>query len=175
VGRYNILSKVDRALTAFVISEGAGTTQDTFPGKLASDRVKPPFTVCYSESGREKIENSGEYLVKACIHVYTNCAPARPSETADQIKLDSDDRVASVFDCFHIEAADQSGASLADLITAAARASAYSDLLDFTVLDVTLGDMEQGDTGKTGNKGMSEQWIDSLNLTLLCVPANVSD
>jgi hypothetical protein len=42
------------------------------------------------------------------------------------------------------------------------------DMADFTVTDVTVGEIEQG-AGKDG------QWIDTINLELLCTPHNVSD
>jgi hypothetical protein len=168
VGFYNILSKVDRALAAYLISEGAGTTDDTFAAKRAPDVPNPPYTVAFSETGRPKVQYGSEYLVKARIDVFTNCAPDKGEDT-ETMRLDSDDRAAATFDAFHIEENDQSGHALANAITQAARSSGYNDLADFTVTDVTIGEMEQGSAPKEG------QWIDSLNLEILCTPHNVSD
>lgn len=153
---------MDRAVAAFIISEGAGTEDDVFPGKRAPDVPNPPYTVVFSESARST--HPPVYRVKARIDVYTNAAPDK-GEDEETMRLDSDERVSTTFDAFHLEADNgQGGHALADAITAAARGSLYADLQDFTVQDVILGEMEQGSAGKEG------QWIDSLNLEIVCNP-----
>jgi hypothetical protein len=164
VGAFNVLSKADRALAAYIISEEAGTEEDTFAGKRAPDAPNPPYTVCFSEDGSS--DHQPTYKVKARIDIYTNCAPEKHEDT-EAMKLDSDERVSATWDAFHLEAdKGQGGHYLADAITEAAR-SAGGDLLDFTVTDVIVGRMEQGSAGKEG------MWLDSLNMELVCVPHNL--
>jgi hypothetical protein len=167
VGRFNILSKVDRALAAYIISEGAGTEDDVFSAKRAADAPDPPYTVAFSESGKETVRYSGTYSVKSQIDIFTNCAPDKGEDT-EEMKLDSDERVSATFDAFHLEDNDQSGSALADAITNAGRGLG-GDMSDFTVTDVILVEMEQGSAPKEG------MWLDSLSLEIVCTAADVSD
>jgi hypothetical protein len=164
VARFNVLSKTDRALAAYIISEGGGSEGDVFPMKRADDVPNPPYTVAASESCRS--EHAPIYRVKSRIDVFTNCAPD-VNENTETMKLDSDERVALTFDAFHLEAdGGQGGHALAEAITTAGR-NLGGDMADFTVQDVIVGDMEQGSAGKEG------QWIDSLSLELVVCPHDV--
>jgi hypothetical protein len=156
---HNLLSKVDQALVAYLISAGAGTADDVFTHKRAGDLPNPPFTTCFADSGREEVPKSGVYKVKASVDVHTNCAPDKDEDT-DQMKLDSDARVAATFDALH-DLYEQCGDQLADLITAAARAAGVEN---FTVQDVAVAEISQGRADKDG------EWIDSLDLELTCNP-----
>ena len=169
---HNLLSKCDRALVAYIVAQAAGTGGDTFPAKQSGARGLP-CTICYSDKAVEAAPYSGTYIVTASINVRTE-APADAGETEAQKPLDSDARVAATFDLFHKDE-DTSGNSLADDITAAARALAaqdpahYGDLNDLTIQDVILKGIEAGfDQGGVA-------WTDTLNLELLACPANISD
>jgi hypothetical protein len=166
MGLYNILYKVDRAIAAYLIADGAGTEDDTFPAKRAGDVPNPPYTAVFSDSGRRKFQGGSEYVVKTQVNIFTNAAPDVGENTEDMAD-DSGERVQNVFDAFNLEADDQGGHALADAITNTAR-TLGGDMADFTVTDVTVGEIEQG-AGKDG------QWVDTINMELLCTPHNVSD
>jgi hypothetical protein len=154
---YNLLSKCDRAVVAYLISDGAGTSADVFPAKQSSNLPNPPFTVVMSESGSEEVQFSGLYNVATTIEVHTNACPDNDQDT-EQMRLDSDDRVAATFDAMH-DKLFQCGDQLADLITAAA---ASASITDFSVDNVTDFKFSQGRGEKDG------EWIDTLEFRLIC-------
>lgn len=167
---HNILSKLDRALVAYLISQNAGTAGDVFPAKN-SDNKPLPCTVCYAEKGEEVARHSGTYLCKVQIMVKT-LAPDVTDATPGQARLDSDARTAKTFDCFKRNV-DSAGDKLAEDITNAARAAAVADpanngdLADFTALDVL-------DKGPEAGFDENDAWVDTLNLEIVCCPSNVS-
>ena len=163
---HNILSKTDRALVAYLISCDAGTAADIFPAKLSLDKPLP-CTICYSERAREITPHTAVYEVTVAILVRTD-----PSIDVgideDEPKETSETRVGDTFDCF-FDQVEHSGHELADAITSAARA-ADADLAAFTVQDIEVTGQEAG----FENRGGANAWTDTLNLTLIVCPANVS-
>jgi hypothetical protein len=165
VGRFNILSKAERAVAAYIIDEGAGTSEDVFSSKRFSDVPNPPYTVVVALGGSEVTQGSANYKVKMRIDVVANSAPDKGEDTED-MRSDSDERCSATFDIFHLEDDDQSGGACADAITSAARGSGYNDLQEFTVTDVIRGEMEHGAEG--GREG--SLWMDTFEITLICAP-----
>ena len=169
---HNLLSKCDRALMAYIIAGGSGTSADTYPAKRSQDRDLP-CTICYSESCVELAHYSATYSVKASIIVRSN-APTESGWDPSQPKLDSDARVAQTFDLFHTDL-DSSGDKLADDITAAARALAttdpdrHGDLANFTLQNIKIAGIE------ANFEEGSIVWNDTLNLVMVACPANVDD
>jgi hypothetical protein len=165
---HNILSKTDRALVAYLVSEDAGTIDDVYPAKRSADKAVP-CTVCYSERAVQDPPYSGVYEVTAAILIKT--VPAVDvDEDPDAPKAASEERVGKTFDLF-FAGLDTASDKLADAITAAARASSAigdEDLADFTCQAVTVDGPEAGFDSK-GNV-----WVDTLNLKLVVCPSNVS-
>lgn len=167
---HNLLSKCDRALVAFIVSEGAGTNADTFPAKRSLGRDLP-HTICWSESAVETARLSGTYTVKVSILVRSLATPGE-GESDSKPRVDADARTAAVFDAFHTRL-DTAGDKLGSAITVAARAVALSDpatfgdLAEFTVLDVMIKGIEASFEEGT------DSWVDTLNLELVACPGAV--
>jgi hypothetical protein len=162
VAYHNIASKVDKALVAYLISQGAGTTDDVFAAKRAGTQPCPPFTVVFTESWAEAQEYSGALLVKCSVEVHTNAAPDKDEDTATRV-LDSDERVQATGDALMNQTSGASdGYGLGEEITAA------GGVTDFTCISARLVSGEQGRDEKQG------EWVDVFNLELLCTPSDVS-
>jgi hypothetical protein len=158
---YRLLSKCDQAVAAYLISESAGTDSDVFPAKRAATLPNLPFTVVLSDDASEVVKYSGNYALSCTVEIHTNSAPDKDQDT-EQMRLDSDARVAATFDALHSKY-NQSGHDLADLITSAAAAAGIAD---FTVENVTDIEIGQGRTERDG------EWIDTLTLKLICRPSS---
>lgn len=165
MGFHNILSKTDRALAAFVIAQGAGTSADVYPAKR-DDGKTLPCTICVSERFSESPAYTGIFIVDAEVHVRT-AASVDEGQTLDQVLSASEIRVQQTFDLFHLDLTDQSGEQLAQDITAAAQGASDPDLLYWSAMDVKVvsGDRGQDESGNA--------WIDSIRLQILCCPSNV--
>jgi hypothetical protein len=163
VGVHNILSKTDRALVAYLLSEGVGNSDNVLPGKSAADNPSMPFVVCMSPTCRPTVPFSGNWTVQTEIEIHTSAAPDKDEDT-DTMKEESDDLAAQVFDALmRLQEGDQSGSSLADDISAAAHGAG----VDYTATDVMIGEMEQGNTEKSG------EWVDKLTITVTCIPRTI--
>lgn len=162
IGSHNILSKLDRALVAYLISVGAGTENDTYPAKR-SDNKDLPNTVCHSQKWRYLVPNSGVYVVTTQVMVRTD-----PSVDVDEVAADkksaSDERVSTVFDAFFADVINSSEI-LAAAITAAARNTGDEDLQDFTV-DSCVAEGGDGGFDQKGNA-----WMDAIDLEIVCRPS----
>jgi hypothetical protein len=165
---HNINSKNDRALMAFIIAQGAGTAADVFPAKRSLGKTVN-HTVCWSETAVETVPYSGTYTIATSIMV--KCLSPDDGATG-AARLTSDQRTAATFDLFFTNV-NSSGNSLADLITTAARALAVSDptnhadLADYTCQDVSVKGPETGFD--------QDVWVETLNLSIVACPKNVSD
>lgn len=159
---HNLLSKCDRALAAYIISQGAGTADDTYPAKRSEDKALPD-TLCHCDSAAELAAYSGTYSVSASVNVRTQAAITSPSEDPDQPREDAEERVSATFDLFHLNT-DSAGDKLAEAITLAASAAGVSDL---TILNVSVKNISAGFEEK------GSAWIDTLNLELTACPGNV--
>ncbi len=165
---HNICSKTDRALAAYLISVGAGTSADIYPAKLSENKALPD-TICFSSRARLMTANSGVYVVMAIVQVRTDPS-VDVDQTAVEKKTASEDRVGPTFDAFWIDV-DSSNDKLAAAITDAARASvapADGDLQEFTVQDCSVTDQTAGFDAR-GNG-----WMDTIELELVVCPSNVS-
>jgi len=165
VASHNILSKVDRALAAYLISEGAGSADDVYPAKRSLDKALPN-TVCHAMKWRFLSPNSGIYVVTAQVMVKTLAALDADEEQA-AVKDPSEERVSATFDAF-FSGVDSASDTLAESITAAARNSGDADLQDFTIqsCEVTGGD---GGVDRNG-----PAWMDAIDLEIVCCPSDVS-
>lgn len=167
----NLLSKLDRALVAYLISQGAGTLENIFPAKRSLGKTLP-ITIIWAQKSTEDPPCSGDYMCDTAVMVKT--PPLDSAGDADNAKrVSSDALVAAVFDELK-RGLDSGSETLAAAITTAARALAVSDptnhadLADFTALAVLDGGMEQG---------LNEEldvWVDTFNLQILCCGKNVS-
>jgi len=165
IGSYNILSKCDRALAAYLISVDAGSAADVYPAKRSEDKGFPN-TVIFASKARLTTPHSGVFVVEVMVQVRTD-PNVDVDQTADEKKVSSEERVTATFDALY-SLTDSSSALLADAITVAARASGESDLEEFTVQAVTVEQLEAGFDPKTN------AWTDTMDLELVVCPANVS-
>lgn len=169
---HNLLSKNDRAIAAYLVSIGAGTTDDVFPAKRSQSR-QTPCTVIYSESADEVAPYSATYTIKTSVMIRTYAGQDYDEADADKRKA-CDQRVAATFDGFHWnDDNNQSGDTLATAITNAARADALAnpdnaDLADYTVLNIRVVSIEQGQESDV------DAWVDTINLECVACPSNVS-
>lgn len=159
---FNLLSKLDRALVAYLISKGVGTAADTVPGKASANKALP-VTICWSERGVEAAPYSGTYVVTVSVIVKT-AAPVDVNVGAEQPRLDSDARTAAVFDCFHADV-DSAGDKLGADITTAARATSDADLADFTCENVKVTGLE------AAFEEDADAWVETLGLEVVCCPS----
>jgi hypothetical protein len=167
---HNILSKTDRALVAFLISEAAGTADNIVPSKRSLSK-ELPVVICFTESAKLEAEYPANYRVSTSVIVKT---PVLDDDDASGV-ADSEALQAAVFDCFKKYITDDSDDSaLAEQISIAARAAAVSDptnngdLADFTCQRV----MDKGQSLMCDEEGT--YWSDTLNLELIVCPKNVS-
>lgn len=171
MGFHNILSKAQRAVVAYLISAGAGTDADIFPAKHAETVDFLPFTAVAATDWSPAVEGSNRatFIVKVTVEIHTNCSQAR-GEDAETMRSDSDDRVQNTFDALSFaDTNSQDGYVLGELITEAARSAGGStDLAQFTCISAKMTGGDQGHSEK------ESEWLDSVDLELLCVPSNVS-
>jgi hypothetical protein len=164
---HNVLSKLDRALVAYIIAQSAGVAADTVPGKLSLDKPLP-LTVCSSEQASELPEAPYSAVFKVDSAIIEKSEAAIDAGAADSApKGATEDRVAKTFDCFYTDV-DSAGDKLAADITAAARATADADLADFTVINVSVKNVQAG----FDEEGSA--WMDTMNLEVICCPKNVT-
>jgi hypothetical protein len=172
MGFHNICSKVDRALVAYIIRNGAGTDADTFPAKRSEGKPTPPLTICWSHTAEPMMEGpfAGLYKVEAFVEVRVS-GVIEENESTDDPKKKAIDRTSATFDLFN--AGDgQSGDALGQAITEAAHGG-DSDLLDFTALSARIIGFNQGFNPRNP-KLMGQIWVDAMHLEVFCCPANVS-
>src|SRR5690349_20197885 len=95
-----ILSKSDRALVAFIIAQGAGTEDNTFPTRRALEK-QLPVIICFCESAVPDPGNPGTSIVKANIIVKTSAVLEPTEANPDKPRVDGESIAAPVFDCFY--------------------------------------------------------------------------
>jgi hypothetical protein len=172
---HRILSKTDRALVAYLIAGGAGTSDNVFPARKSIDR-KLPMLVAFSDSftpveGAEAIS-----VVKSSI-ISRSEAAIQPDNSTDQDQeLAADALAANAYDLFYSsDDAEVDPTQLADAITSAARDAAAADptnngdLLEFKCdqARVTGGALEfNSDQGC---------WEDSITLELIVRPSDQTE
>lgn len=148
MGSHRILDLTDSALAAYLVSLGAGTTDDVLTGKAVGDKTLPN-TICDSSSwgSPDGMEFTGNASVSATITVNT----AAFNADGDDMAAAAATRIAATFDAFY----EPDPATLGAAITAATSG--------MTVIScrVTGGDRTFADGA----------WHDSINLELLCCPS----
>src|SRR6266705_4828501 len=119
----NLLDKCDRALVAFLISEGAGTADDVLPGK-ASEKKILPVTICRCISAKPIATAFSEsHEVQAVVQVRSLGVSEEESENAEGVPaVHSSNRVSLTHKAFRKYFHENTGQSCADAITAAAAA-----------------------------------------------------
>lgn len=170
---HTICSKCDRALVAYLIGLGVGTTDNILTGKRSLDK-SINTAVCWSHTATPMAEfpYSGNYNVDTFVEVRTS-GVIEESQNEEDPKQDADAFVGAVFDAFFTSADQQSGDSLAKAITDAARASGDSILQDFTAFSVKVVGQSQGFNPRTVIE-QGNAWIDSIHLQITCCPSNIS-
>jgi hypothetical protein len=160
VAVHNILSKTDQAIVAYLRSLNIGTDENILPGKNAALNEQMPFVVCQSSSGRPTVPFSGQWTVQTEIEVHSNAAPDVGEDEAE-MKETSDDLAGETIDAFmRFGDGEQSGSTLSDAITAAATGAGIA----YTAFDVSITEVEQGQTEKSG------EWVDKITLQITCIP-----
>lgn len=173
MGNHNILSKVDRALVAWIISRGAGTKDNVWPAKRSLDKTSMGVS-CWSHSFSTMHEGpySGSLLVEAFVEVRTP-GVVEATQGEDDPRLASDKLVSDVGDCFFLGDGN-SGAPLGQAITDVARASGDADLAQaFTMISLKVAGGNQGFNPRRILE-QGNMWVDPLHLEIVCCPSNVS-
>ncbi len=165
MANHNILSKLDRAIVAYIISQGAGTAADVYPSRRSLNK-ELPCTIVYSEHGTDTIPYTAVFEVDVAIMVRSDPSLDYGETDEDVPREDADARTAATFDLFYADM-DNLGAALGATITSYGRALG-GDMADFTAQNVRPISVESS----FDEKGTS--WTDTLNLKVLCCPSNVS-
>lgn len=176
MGFHSICSKVDQALVAHIIRNGAANLRtieneqryDVFPGKGSTSKALP-CTICWTHTARPMPDApySGNYLAQAFIEVRTSAVIESDEPNEEQPRLDSDARVSATFDLFQTTD-DNSGESLGADITASASG------LDITIQNVRVVEVNEGFNPRTAML-QGNQWIDVIHLEILCGPVQGLD
>ena len=172
MGNHNILSKVDRALVAWIISRNAGTKDNVWPAKRSLDKTSGG-TTCWSHSFATLMEGPycGSVMVEAFVEVRSP-GVIEATQGQDDPRIASDKMVSDVSDCFALNGAE-SGEPLGQAITDAARATADSDMQDLTLISVKVVGGNQGFNPRMIIQ-QGNMWVDPLHLEIICCPSNVS-
>lgn len=173
---HRVVSKVDRAICAYVASVGAGSYgspkaagDDVFPGSNSTDKVAP-CTIVHTPRMTQVPLYSGNYMGEVLVVVkHTGAVDANQKPKDPQ--LSDDQRVGRTFDAFHIGGPLDDGLTLSRAINAAAYALAakdpdnFGDLADFTVQNAIVKEIQQGQDG--------DHWVDTLVLEVYACPTVV--
>jgi hypothetical protein len=179
---HNLRSKLNRAITAYLISVGAGGPEDTGPAN-ARTLSKYPRTTIRAGVGKAEPPLTGNYRVTVYISVKGSAVqdPKEPNPEAARIAFDT--RLATVFDALMQSDDDQTLRATKSAINAAGRALAVAvdgsdeaiqfaannaDMVDFTVIgwyDAGFGDGEPNEEGTS--------WEEILIFEALACSSNV--
>lgn len=170
---HDILSKCDRALVAYLISKGAGTVADTFPGKRSLTK-QLPCTICFSDSATppEGLCYTGTFTVQAVIMV-KSAAPIEDGQAEDDPSIAASARIKPIYDAFFFTETS-AGDTLGEDITTAARATGDADLQNLTILNCEVKHITAGTNPRSPLIAQGNAWIDALHIELLACPSDVS-
>jgi hypothetical protein len=157
---HSLLDKAEKAVIAYLQSEGVGDSSNILPKKKAADLPNPPFIQVGAGKPTETVKRSGNWTVPITVEVHTNAAPD-VGESTDTLEVESTDLASTCFDVLNA-GIDQDGSQLADDISAAAAAAG----IGLIIQDVDVKGPESGFTDK------DKEWIDSLELDLICYHAS---
>lgn len=176
-------SKVNRAVAAYLVSQGCGSFQDTVAANTQAPTGYPNTTV-HATLSLAEVNMTGLRRVKLQISIKGSATtdPGQPNE--DSVRVQFDNRIALVYDAMMQTDDGQTLRYTARAITAAGRALAVSqqpgnpdsdqlaannaDMVDFTCQAVY--DMGEGD-GEPSEDGTA--WEEILLFDILASPSNV--
>lgn len=169
-----IRSKLNRAIVAYLIEQGAGTAEDTFPENSLPVRHYPVTTVRAGVAIPEPVL-TGNRRVDILITIKGSAVkdPSKPDDISTA-RVAFDNRLALVGDALAQSDDNRTLRATALAITEAGRALAVSDpngnadMVDFTVmqwLNSGEGDVDPDDNGTA--------WQEGLKFSALCAPSNV--
>lgn len=167
---HKILSKLERAVVAYLLFQEAGTEADTLPGKQSLTKTLP-VTIVWAKHYDPVEINDTEFTCYLTISCKFNAALEDGQLSNDQVAA-SNLRMGKVFGSFTVPM-QNNGNEIPD-ITTAARAKAAADALlappgpdvdlaDFTFLNV-VSQAGDADPNEKGN------WVDSMDLKVRCSP-----
>ncbi len=173
---HKILSKLERAIIAYIIAQSAGTASDTLPGKRSAVKTLP-VTIAWGKHYERQPEHGTEFMCDLTLSCKYS-APLDAGQLDDDNRAAADLRAGKVFGSF-TEPDGNNGSDIPDAITAAARAKAAADaLLSTPGPDVDLADFTclniAGEAGDSEASEANDVWIDSMELKIRCSPYNVS-
>lgn len=151
----NVRSKHARAITAWIISQGAGTAADTSPVFSASSNVYPVTTVRPTR-GNPDPPLTGNYRIVTHVSIKGSAAKLTGQANPNAGRIAFDARVAKVGDCLMQSDDDQTLRFTAAGITAAGRALAVSDptnnadMAEYTCLEWDDGGFGDGAADEDG-------------------------
>lgn len=165
MGNHAILSKVDRAVAAYLIDCEVGTADNVFPawGLFTADK-EAPCVVVHSSQASETAPYAGTYTVNVAVMVRL--------DPANMTRTEADALTSAVFDALHTNVTI-SGDKLAEDIQTAGRALATSapdtdaDMAALTLLNVAFSSIESGTE--------QEVWVYTLNLQIVAAPTAAID
>ncbi len=152
----NLLQKCDQALTAYLISAGAGTALDVFPMKLSAHKTLP-VTLCESKSAHPAVNFTGVFNIDCSIYVRTTGSMEPEENDSGLPATNAADRVALTVDALNINTNPGSGEQLAAAINAAA-----GSVANFKVQDAEIVEMRSGFEAK------GDAWCDIIDLKVIC-------
>ncbi len=169
---HHICSKVDRAIVAYLIAQGAGTADDVWPAKRSLNKTQDG-TIVWSHSAIPPADDlySGNRMVETFVEV-RSLGVIEAEEGDDAPRLASDARVGATWDAFAALGDINASDKLAAEITDAARATGASDLQELTIQSVRIIAENQGFNPRS-RFAEGQMWVDALHLQMLVSPANV--
>jgi hypothetical protein len=182
---YNKLrSKVNRAIAAYLVTQGAGGPDDVSPAN-STGKKGFPFTTVQATLSKPEVQLTGLRRVSVHISIKGSAVQNPDEPNPDQSRKDFDDRVGATYDAMMQSDDGQTLRATADAITTAGRALAVdasngvdpvqvlraannADMVDFTCQNVY--DTGEGD-GEADGEGCS--WEEILMFDVIASPSNV--
>lgn len=142
---FNLTSKCEQALVAYLLDQSALEDANIYPGKNSTDKASP-CVICSAEQGPEDPPYTGNYMLQAVVEV----RHAAPIDTdGEEPKEESDPLTAAVGDALHVT----------DL---ASQLSTQVD--DFTCIAVVFDSVESSQD--------EDHWTERFLLTVYCCPSD---
>lgn len=155
----NVPSKLERAIVAYLITQGAGTITDVFPSRAVAARDFPNTTVI-PVRGVPVALFTGNYTFTVHILIAGSATLPTGESNPDTAWVQFEQRVAATNDAMMMSTDGQTLFATAAAITAAGRALATGgttqqqannkDMADFTCLQVVDGGYGNGDARSAG-------------------------
>ncbi len=166
MGANNLLSKLDDAIVAYLVAEGAGYPDDSgaatvYPAKISSNK-SVPCTIVHSSRAEPELQYSGRYVVTTMVMI-KYAGPEEYNQTEGAAKEASDLRVSTTFDLL-IPGGNthQDSDQIANAINAAAAAAG----LTVTVFGIMVDSIELDFA--------EDVWVDTLTLRIVASPSTIN-